>query len=145
MALTILHDQRRKRVYLVMMVNLTMMFQNNEASKWWHSAQGICSTCGKDHKSTKNDINEKYSEHRCFLKFFLELEIQVSAAVFSRFSWSCNLVDLWGSLVGPFFASFLLLPAGFRFLGGCSLSRSLSTSLSTSKLIDIRTCQHLKI
>ena len=95
MALTILHDQRRKRVYLVMMVNLTMILQNNEASKWWHSAQGICSTCGKDHKSTKNDINEKYSEHRCFLKFFLELEIQVSAAVFSRFSWSCNLVVLW--------------------------------------------------
>ena len=50
------------------------------------------------------------------------------------------------SLVGPFFASFLLPPAGFRsLLGGCSLSRSLSTSLSTSKLIDIRTCQHLKI
>ena len=89
MALAILHDQRRKRVYLVMMVNLTMILQNNEVSKWWHSAQGICSTCGKDHKSTKNDINEKYSENRCFLKFFLELEIQVSAAVFS---WSCNLV-----------------------------------------------------
>ena len=108
MALRVLNDQRRKRIHLVIIVNLMMIFQNKEASKQRNNAQEICSTCRKIIEAPKTTLM-RVSCHIYLLKFILRLGIQVSSAVFQRFFCGpATVCFMVGFPVDPFSSFFFL-------------------------------------